>query len=122
MNAHTHTHTHTLHPGALTKTIVATKERLEGDLPQGKQLPSHHPGISEAQRRKEREMVAKEVCVCGLGEQGRSMFSTYVHVGGHLTIYSSGDLLVIIQWHTHSSPWEWVVNNIFAKRKFSYVQ
>lgn len=35
--------------GALTKTIVATKERLEGDLPQGKQLPSHHPGISEAQ-------------------------------------------------------------------------
>ena len=49
--------------GALTKTIVATKERLEGDLPQGKQLPSHHPGISEAQRRKEREMVAKEVCV-----------------------------------------------------------
>ena len=49
--------------GALTKTIVATKERLEGDLPQGKQLPSYHPGISEAQRRKEREMVAKEVCV-----------------------------------------------------------
>lgn len=52
--------------GALTKTIVATKERLEGDLPQGKQLPSHHPGISEAQRRKEREMVAKEVCVVGV--------------------------------------------------------
>ena len=49
--------------GALTKTIVATKGRLEGDLPQGKQLPFHHPGISEAQRRKEREMVAKEVCV-----------------------------------------------------------
>ena len=53
--------------GALTKTIVATKERLEGDLPQGKQLPSHHPGISEAQRRKEREMVAKEVCVVHVG-------------------------------------------------------
>ena len=35
--------------GALTKTIVATKERLEGDLLQGKQLPSHHPGISEIQ-------------------------------------------------------------------------
>ena len=62
--------------GALTKTIVATKERLEGDLPQGKQLPSHHPGISEAQRRKEREMVAKEVCVglsmCGLKAGGGS--------------------------------------------------
>ena len=35
--------------GALTNAIVATKERLEGDLLQGKQLPSHHPGISEAQ-------------------------------------------------------------------------
>ena len=60
--------------GALTKTIVATKERLEGDLPQGKQLPSHHPGISEAQWRKESEMVAKEVCVglesvLGVGEE-----------------------------------------------------
>ena len=51
--------------GALTKTIVATKERLEGDVPRT-ELPSHHPGISEVQRRKEKEMVAREVCVCGV--------------------------------------------------------
>ena len=45
--------------GALTKNIMAMKERLEGDLPQNEQ--SGLPIISEAQRRKEREMVTKEV-------------------------------------------------------------
>ena len=38
------------------------KERLEGDLPGVDQSTrSDHPNISEAQRRKEREIVAKEV-------------------------------------------------------------
>ena len=45
--------------GALTKNIMAMKERLEGDLPQNEQPGL--PIISEAQRRKEREMVTKEV-------------------------------------------------------------
>ena len=48
--------------GALTKTIVAMKERLEGDM--DKDTPqSTMPAISEAQRRKEREIVTKEVRV-----------------------------------------------------------
>ena len=47
------------HAGALTRTIVATKERLEGSLPP-EEGPTH-PGISEAQRRKERELIAREV-------------------------------------------------------------
>lgn len=38
------------------------KERLEGGLPGADQSTrSDHPTISEAQRRKEREIVAKEV-------------------------------------------------------------
>lgn len=41
---------------------MAMKERLEGDVPQEEQ--SGLPIITEAQRRKEREMVTKEVCVC----------------------------------------------------------
>lgn len=52
-------YTHTV--GALTKNIMAMKERLEGDLPQEEQTGL--PIITEAQRRKEREMVTKEVCV-----------------------------------------------------------
>lgn len=48
------------HPGALTKKMVATKERLEGDLAKSEASPSF-PTISEAQRRKEREMVSKEI-------------------------------------------------------------
>ena len=47
--------------GALTKNILAMKERLEGDLKKEEQ--SGLPVITEAQRRKEREMVTKEVCV-----------------------------------------------------------
>ena len=51
-----------LHVGALTKNIVAMKQRLEGDLAQSVgQQQSDQPTISEAQRRKEREMVAREV-------------------------------------------------------------
>lgn len=46
--------------GALTKNIVAMKERLEGKTT-ADQGQAVLPGISEAQRRKEREMVAKEV-------------------------------------------------------------
>lgn len=49
-------------PGALTKNIVAMKEHLEGDL--GKESSEGGvilPAISEAQRRKEREMISKEV-------------------------------------------------------------
>ena len=49
-------------PGALTKNIMAMKERLEGDLAKDEQTGL--PIITEAQRRKEREMVMKEVCVC----------------------------------------------------------
>ncbi|KAL5508994.1 hypothetical protein EMCRGX_G004268 [Ephydatia muelleri] len=46
--------------GALTQAIVATKERLEGGS--SKAPPSTHAGnISEAQRKKERELVMKEV-------------------------------------------------------------
>ena len=48
-----------MYSGALTKNIMAMKERLEGDLPQEEQPGL--PIISEAQRRKEREMVTKEV-------------------------------------------------------------
>ncbi len=47
-------------PGALTKKMVATKERLEGDLAKSEASPSF-PTISEAQRRKEREMVSREI-------------------------------------------------------------
>lgn len=49
--------------GALTKKLVAMKEHLEGKLNKesdgGK--GSALPAISEAQRRKEREIVSKEV-------------------------------------------------------------
>lgn len=42
------------------------KQRLEGDLTRsGDQQQSDQPAISEAQRRKEREMVAREVSGCG---------------------------------------------------------
>ena len=50
--------------GALTKTLAATKERLEGAGQlggAGEEGDSQHGSLSEAQRRKEREMVAKEV-------------------------------------------------------------
>lgn len=60
--------------GALTKNIMAMKERLEGDLPQEEQPGL--PIISEAQRRKEREMVTKEVRG---GER-----ETHVHLCVHL--------------------------------------
>ena len=46
-------------PGALTKAIVATKQRLEGDMPAAE--ASGFPAISAAQRRKERDLVAREV-------------------------------------------------------------
>ena len=45
--------------GALTKNIMAMKERLEGDLSKHEQPGL--PIISEAQRRKEREIITKEV-------------------------------------------------------------
>ena len=47
--------------GALTKNIVAMKERLEGDLAKESSESSFLPAISEAQKKKEREMVSKEV-------------------------------------------------------------
>ena len=51
--------------GALTQAIVATKEQLEGE--QSKATPSSHVGaISETQRKKEREMVMKEVSACAM--------------------------------------------------------
>ena len=50
--------------GALTKNIVAMKERLEGNLPKSDQTTRiDHPTLTEAQRQKEREIVAKEVCM-----------------------------------------------------------
>ena len=71
--------------GALTKNIMAMKERLEGDLPQEEQPGL--PIISEAQRRKEREMVTKEVrggereVGGGGGERERE---THLHLCVHL--------------------------------------
>ena len=49
--------------GALTKKLVAMKEHLEGNLEkEGDGAKSSAlPAISEAQRRKEREIVSKEV-------------------------------------------------------------
>ena len=52
---------------------MATKERLEGDLPRA-EGPSY-PGLSEAQRRKERELVAREV----RGKPGVATFSSQYH-------------------------------------------
>ena len=50
--------------GALTKNIVAMKERLEGDLPKAdQQSRTDHSTLTEAQRQKEREIVTKEVCM-----------------------------------------------------------
>ena len=49
--------------GALTKNIVAMKERLEGDLNKedSNEAKVYLPAISEAQRKKERELVSKEI-------------------------------------------------------------
>ena len=54
---------------------MAMKERLEGDLPQEEQPGL--PIISEAQRRKEREMVTKEV---GERERERDSCNMYVSI------------------------------------------
>ena len=51
---------------------MAMKERLEGDLPQEEQPGL--PVVSEAQRRKEREMVTKEVRGEGERERGSYMY------------------------------------------------
>ena len=50
--------------GALTKNMVAMKEHLEGDLEKEASQPTSstlYPTITEAQRRKEKEIVSKEV-------------------------------------------------------------
>lgn len=47
--------------GALTKNIVAMKEHLEGTLKEASEENAFLPAISEAQRKKEREIVAKEI-------------------------------------------------------------
>ena len=52
--------------GALTKAIVATKERLEGvggrgDGEGGEVIPG---AVTPAQRKREMEVVRKEVCLC----------------------------------------------------------
>ncbi len=48
--------------GALTKNIVAMKERLEGKEVLSETGGSQKTSLSEAQRQKEREIVTKEVC------------------------------------------------------------
>lgn len=48
--------------GALTKNIVAMKEHLEGGLnKESSETKVYLPAISEAQRKKERELVSKEI-------------------------------------------------------------
>ncbi len=53
--------------GALTKNIVAMKERLEGKEVLSETGGSQKTSLSEAQRQKEREIVTKEVCIIYLG-------------------------------------------------------
>ena len=52
---------YTILAGALTKNIVAMKEHLEGDLEKESSQVHVYPAITEAQRRKERELVSAEV-------------------------------------------------------------
>jgi TRAF3-interacting protein 1 len=75
--------------GALTKNIMAMKERLEGDLPQNEQPGL--PIISEAQRRKEREMVTKEV---GRERGGRERRGAAAHV---IVLFTDFDILPQIE-------------------------
>ncbi len=47
--------------GALTKNIVAMKERLEGKEVLSESVDNQKTSLSEAQRQKERVIVTKEV-------------------------------------------------------------
>ncbi len=47
--------------GALTKNIVAMKERLEGKDVLSESIDNQKTSLSEAQRQKERVIVTKEV-------------------------------------------------------------